>query len=199
MKISVSNTFDVSTIANTQSFQDLEEFFDYSNKFTSDVVEALTKKLTLNDNFTYTEQLLTVTHGVPINLGQISFSYTLIKSTVPILTYYSYQDSSANYLLTVYFKQAQNALAQSAVWVAGTTTKYFVQNIGNYSIGDSVTFSGFGTATNNGTFLISAIDSANKFLYVQNYKRTSATGDETRTTYAGSAQVKNNITLGLIV
>jgi hypothetical protein len=73
-----------------------------------------------------------------------------------------------------------------------------VQNIQNYSIGDVVIFSGFRNQTNNGTFLIVGIDSDNSLVFVQNYNRDSATGDEILSTFTGKSLVKNFVTIGVI-
>lgn len=198
MKISISNTFDISTVANTKSYQELQSYFDYANRFTYETVQALTKKLTLNDNFNYTSLNLSVSHGEPIVLKIANYSHILINSIIPILTYDISQNTLSQYVLTIFFKQNQNIYANSATWVAGTVVKYSVQNIQNYSIGDVVRFSGFKNQTNNGTFLIVGIDSDNSFVFVQNYNRTSATGDEILSTYAGSPLVKNYVTIGVI-
>jgi hypothetical protein len=198
MKISISNTFDISTVANTKSYQELQSYFDYANRFTNETVQALTKKLTLNDNFSYATLNLSVSHGEPIVLKITSYSHILINSIIPILTYDISQNSLSQYVLTIFFKQTQNIFANSATWVAGTIVKYSVQNIQNYSIGDVVIFSGFRNQTNNGTFLIVGIDSDNSFVFVQNYNRDSATGDEILSTFTGKSLVKNFVTIGVI-
>jgi hypothetical protein len=198
MKISISNTFDISTVANTKSYQELQSYFDYANRFTYETVQALTKKLTLNDNFSYATLNLSVSHGEPIVLKITSYSHILINSIIPILTYDISQNSLSQYVLTIFFKQTQNIFANSATWVAGTIVKYSVQNIQNYSIGDVVIFSGFRNQTNNGTFLIVGIDSDNSFVFVQNYNRDSATGDEILSTFTGKSLVKNFVTIGVI-
>jgi hypothetical protein len=198
MKISISNTFDISTVANTKSYQELQSYFDYANRFTYETVQALTKKLTLNDNFSYSTLNLTVSHGEPIVLKISSYSHILINSIIPILTYDISQNSLSQYVLTIFFKQTQNIFANSAVWVAGTIVKYSVQNIQNYSIGDVVTFSGFRNQPNNGTYLIVGIDLDTASVFVQNYNRTSSTGDELLSTYSGSPLVKNYVTIGVI-
>jgi hypothetical protein len=198
MKISISNTFDISTVANTKSYQELQSYFDYANRFTYETVQALTKKLTLNDNFSYATLNLSVSHGEPIVLKITSYSHILINSIIPILTYDISQNLLSQYVLTIFFKQTQNIFANSATWVAGTIVKYSVQNIQNYSIGDVVIFSGFRNQTNNGTFLIVGIDSDNSFVFVQNYNRDSATGDEILSTFTGKSLVKNFVTIGVI-
>jgi hypothetical protein len=198
MKISISNTFDISTVANTKSYQELQSYFDYANRFTYETVQALTKKLTLNDNFSYATLNLSVSHGEPIVLKITSYSHILINSIIPILTYDISQNSLSQYVLTIFFKQTQNIFANSATWVAGTIVKYSVQNIQNYSIGDVVIFSGFRNQTNNGTFLIVGIDIENSFVFVQNYSRDSATGDEILSTFTGKSLVKNFVTIGVI-
>ncbi|MFM2009622.1 MAG: hypothetical protein RLZZ479_12 [Bacteroidota bacterium] len=198
MKISISNTFDISTVANTKSYQELQSYFDYANRFTYETVQALTKKLTLNDNFSYATLNLSVSHGEPIVLKITSYSHILINSIIPILTYDISQNSLSQYVLTIFFKQTQNIFANSATWVAGTIVKYSVQNIQNYSIGDVVIFSGFRNQTNNGTFLIVGIDIDNSFVFVQNYNRDSATGDEILSTFTGKSLVKNFVTIGVI-
>lgn len=198
MKISISNTFDISTVANTKSYQELQSYFDYANRFTYETVQALTKKLTLNDNFSYSTLNLTVSHGEPIVLKISSYSHILINSIIPILTYDISQNSLSQYVLTIFFKQNQNIFANNAVWVAGTIVKYSVQNIQNYSIGDVVTFSGFRNQPNNGTYLIVGIDLDTASVFVQNYNRTSSTGDELLSSYSGSPLVKNYVTIGVI-
>jgi hypothetical protein len=198
MKISISNTFDISTVANTKSYQELQSYFDYANRFTYETVQALTKKLTLNDNFSYATLNLSVSHGEPIVLKITSYSHILINSIIPILTYDISQNSLSQYVLTIFFKQTQNIFANSATWVAGTIVKYSVQNIQNYSIGDVVIFSGFRNQTNNGTFLIVGIDIENSLVFVQNYNRDSATGDEILSTFTGKSLVKNFVTIGVI-
>jgi hypothetical protein len=198
MKISISNTFDISTVANTKSYQELQSYFDYANRFTYETVQALTKKLTLNDNFSYATLNLSVSHGEPIVLKITSYSHILINSIIPILTYDISQNSLSQYVLTIFFKQTQNIFANSATWVAGTIVKYSVQNIQNYSIGDVVIFSGFRNQTNNGTFLIVGIDIDNSLVFVQNYNRDSATGDEILSTFTGKSLVKNFVTIGVI-
>ena len=198
MKISISNTFDISTVANTKSYQELQSYFDYANRFTYETVQALTKKLTLNDNFSYSTLNLTVSHGEPIVLKISSYSHILINSIIPILTYDISQNSLSQYVLTIFVKQNQNIFANNATWVAGTIVKYSVQNIQNYSIGDVVTFSGFRNQPNNGTYLIVGIDLDTASVFVQNYNRTSATGDELLSTYSGSPLVKNYVTIGVI-
>ena len=198
MKISISNTFDISTVANTKSYQELQSYFDYANRFTYETVQALTKKLTLNDNFSYSTLNLTVSHGEPIVLKISSYSHILINSIIPILTYDISQNSLSQYVLTIFFKQNQNIFANSATWVAGTIVKYSVQNIQNYSIGDVVTFSGFRNQPNNGTYLIVGIDLDTASVFVQNYNRTSSTGDELLSSYSGSPLVKNYVTIGVI-
>jgi hypothetical protein len=198
MKISISNTFDISTVANTKSYQELQSYFDYANRFTYETVQALTKKLTLNDNFSYSTLNLTVSHGEPIVLKISSYSHILINSIIPILTYDISQNSLSQYVLTIFFKQNQNIFANNAIWVAGTIVKYSVQNIQNYSIGDVVTFSGFRNQPNNGTYLIVGIDLDTASVFVQNYNRTSSTGDELLSTYSGSPLVKNYVTIGVI-
>jgi hypothetical protein len=198
MKISISNTFDISTVANTKSYQELQSYFDYANRFTYETVQALTKKLTLNDNFSYSTLNLTVSHGEPIVLKISSYSHILINSIIPILTYDISQNSLSQYVLTIFFKQNQNIFANNAIWVAGTIVRYSVQNIQNYSIGDVVTFSGFRNQPNNGTYLIVGIDLDTASVFVQNYNRTSSTGDELLSTYSGSPLVKNYVTIGVI-
>ena len=61
-----------------------------------------------------------------------------------------------------------------------------------------VNFSGFRNQTNNGTYLIVGIDEDNNSVFVQNYNRTSATGDEILSSYSGKPLVKNYVTIGVI-
>lgn len=198
MKISISSTFDISTVANTKSYQELQSYFDYSNRFTFEVVQALTKKLTLSDNLNYNSYNLIIAHGEPIILKISSFSHLLLNSVVPILSYSITQNSLSQYVLTVYFKQSQNIFANSVIWVAGTVVRYSVQSVTNYSINDVVTFSGFRNQVNNGTYLIVGIDRGNNFVFVQNYNRTSAVGDEFLSTFAGKPLVSNLVTVGAV-
>ena len=60
MKLTTSNTFDVSQVAETKSFQELEPFFDYINTFSSDVVQAFNKQITLSDNLNVTFKTLSL-------------------------------------------------------------------------------------------------------------------------------------------
>lgn len=198
MKISISSTFDISTVANTKAYQELQSYFDYSNRFTYETVQALTKKLTLNDNFNYSSYTLSVTHGEPIILKIPTFTHILLNSLVPILSYDIRQNSLSQWVLTVYFKQTQNIYANSAVWVAGTIVKYSVLSIKNYSIGDVVKFTGFRNQINNGSYLIVGIDTENSILFVQNFNRTSGLGDEILATYTGEALTSHAITVGVL-
>lgn len=198
MKLSVSNTFDVSQIADTQTYQEIQPFFDYFNQFTTDIVQGFNNGITFADNLKYFEKNIELKHGTAINIGKITPVSVFFRSTSPILSYKLSTNNDSTKNLIVYFKETQNILAKSATWIAGTTVRYQVQNISAYSVGDVVRFSEFGTAANNGTYLIVEIDSTNSYVYVLNHNRTSATGDETKTGYGGEDLVKYSITLGVL-
>ena len=87
MKLTTSNTFDVSQVAETKSFQELEPFFDYINTFSSDVVQAFNKQITLSDNLNVTFKTLSLQHGIGINLGKITPIAVLIQSETPYIGY----------------------------------------------------------------------------------------------------------------
>lgn len=198
MKLNTSNTFDVSQVADTKSFQELEPFFDYINTFSTDVVQAFNKQITLTDNLNYTQKSLSVQHGVGVNLGKITPLAIFIQSETPYLGYKLSTLSDSSKVLYVYFKTAQNILSNSAVWQAGTITRYKIQDVTPFSVNDVVIAQGFGTANNNNTCPIVEIDTTNNYLYLNNRKRTSATGDESRTTFVGSALQTYTISIGLL-
>ena len=106
--------------------------------------------------------------------------------------------SDSTRMLYVYFKATQNVLATSAIWQAGTITRYKIQDVTPFSVGDVVKLQGFGTANNNNTCPIVEIDTTNKYLYVNNRKRTSATGDESKTSYVGDTLQSYVVNIGLI-
>jgi hypothetical protein len=196
MKISTSSTFDTSTVANTQSFQELNPFFDYMNAFTTDVIQAFNKKITLADNISYTEKSLTLQNNSPLVIGDITVKGVFINSTTPVTSYKIEANSANKKVLTVYFQDTHNIKAKSAVWVAGTTVKYLTDSTSTVTIGDFVNVSGFGTAANNGTYQIIGIDG--NYLYLNNYNRSSATGDELKAGYVGSDRKTYSITLGVL-
>lgn len=198
MKLSTSNTYDITPIANTQTYQEIPDFFDFFNSFTTDIVTGFNNQLTLADNFNYIESTLNVKHGIPINIGNVSIVTTFIRSESSVLTYKITTNNDSSKNLTVYFKESQNVLAKAAIWVAGTIVRYTIQNISAYNVGDVVIISNFGTASNNGTFLVTEIDNTNNYIYVINRKRTSATEDESRTGYVGDDLTKVSIVLGVL-
>lgn len=198
MKLTTSNTFDVSQVAETKSFQELEPFFDYINTFSSDVVQAFNKQITLSDNLNVTFKTLSLQHGIGINLGKITPIAVLIQSETPYIGYSLTTMSDSTRMLYVYFKATQNVLATSAIWQAGTITRYKIQDVTPFSVGDVVKLQGFGTANNNNTCPIVEIDTTNKYLYVNNRKRTSATGDESKTSYVGDTLQSYVVNIGLI-
>lgn len=198
MKLTTSNTFDVSQVAETKSFQELEPFFDYINTFSSDVIQAFNKQITLSDNLNVTFKTLSLQHGIGINLGKITPIAVLIQSETPYIGYSLTTMSDSTRMLYVYFKATQNVLATSAIWQAGTITRYKIQDVTPFSVGDVVKLQGFGTANNNNTCPIVEIDTTNKYLYVNNRKRTSATGDESKTSYVGDTLQSYVVNIGLI-
>lgn len=198
MKLSTSNTFDVSQVAETKSFQELEPFFDYINTFSSDVVQAFNKQITLTDNLNVTFKTLSLQHGVGVNIGKITPIAVLIQSETPYIGYSLTTLADSSRMLFVYFKATQNVLATSAIWQAGTITRYKIQDVTPFSVGDVVKLQGFGTANNNNTCPIVEIDTTNKYLYVNNRKRTSATGDESKTSFVGDTLQTYVINVGFI-
>ncbi len=198
MKLSTSNKFDVSQIADTNSFQDLEPFFDYINSFVSDVVQGFNKKISFADNINYTPLPLTVQHGVPINIGNYSPIGVFITSETPFSYYELDTNNDSTKNLTLRFKTPQNVFAKSAVWQMGNVIKYKVLDASPYSVGDVAAVAQFGLASNNGYFLIVDIDEENDYLYVLNRKRGDATDDENRTGFVGVTLAKYRITAGII-
>ena len=104
MKLGTSNTFDVSQIADTKAYEELNPFFDYINSFTTDVVTGFNKQINLRDNLDYTSIPLSVKHGTPVNIGKRNPMGLFIMSETPYTTYAltTNPDSSKN--LIVYFK-----------------------------------------------------------------------------------------------
>jgi len=198
MKLSTSSTFDVSQVASTKSYQELEPFFDYINTFSTDVVQAFNKQITLTDNLNVSFQTLSLQHGVGVNIGKVTPVGVLIQSETPYIGYSLTTLADSTRMLYVFFKEAQNVLANSAIWQAGTITRYKVQDVAPFSVGDVIKVISFGTANNNGTFPIVEIDTTNKYLYLNNRKRTSATGDESKTSFVGDSLKTYTIRLGLI-
>jgi len=198
MKLGTSNTFDVSQIADTKAYEELNPFFDYINSFTTDVVTGFNKQLNLRDNLDYTSLALTVKHGTPVNIGKRNPMGLFIMSETPYNTYALTTNSDSTKNLIVYFKGAQNILVKEAVWQSGTIVRYLALDVSPYSLGDFITISGMGTANNNGSFLITEIDATNNYIYVINRNRTSATGDELKTAFVGAQPTSRNITLGIL-
>ena len=137
-------------------------------------------------------------HGVAVNIGKYSPIAVFIQSTRPYINYSltTNSDSTKNFILN--FRETHNVIAKSAIWQAGTIVRYLVQNSVAYSVGDVVKCSQFGTAANNGSFLVTEVDTANNYLYVNNRSRTSAAGDETKVGYSGDTLVKHSVVVGLI-
>lgn len=198
MKLSTSNTFDVSEVSGTKSYQDLIPFFDFVNTFTSDVVQAFNKQITFTDNLNYTTQSLRLRHGVGVNIGKVNPLFISLKCETSFLTYSLSTLSDSSKLLTVYFKATHNVQSSVALWQAGTIVRYEVRDASPFHAGDVVKMSSFGTANNNGTFLVTEVDLSNNYLYVNNRKRTSATGDELKTTFVGEDALTYSVTLGMI-
>ncbi|WP_186649001.1 hypothetical protein [Fluviispira vulneris] len=198
MKLSTSSTFDVATVANTRTYQEAKTFFDFMNKFVSEVVEGFSKKLTLGDNFNYSERELSVTHATPMNLGNTPYTTVFIRSRQTILSHKIEQNNKADTVLTVYFKSPHAVAAKSAIWSSGNTVKYEVLNANLYTAGDGVTFEGFSNSANNGTFVVAAVNQNANILYVVNPFRTDAKQDEQRTEYLSKPPQPQKITLGIL-
>lgn len=198
MKLTTSNTYDVSQIADSKSYQELETFFDYINTFSSDVVQAFNKRISFTDNLTYESFTLSVAHGQGINIGAYKPLSVFIQSETPWISYKLTTNADSTKVLTVFFKETHNIFAKTAIWQAGTIVRYVVQDVLSYSVGDVVKFSGFLTRENNGNYLITEIDTDNNYLYVNNRNRTSATGDESKTGFGGTSLVKHSIVVGII-
>lgn len=162
------------------------------------MVQAFNKQITLVDNLNVSFQTLSLQHGVGVNLGKVNPITVLIQSETPYIGYSLTTLADSTRLFYVFFKEAQNILATSAIWQAGTITRYKIQDVTPFSIGDVIKVTSFGTANNNGTFPIVEIDSTNKYLYLNNRKRTSATGDESKTSFVGDSLKTYIVKVGLI-
>lgn len=199
MKLSTSNTFDISQISDTKTFEEISPFFDYVNGFTSDVVQAFNKRITFTENLNFTSLSLTLQHGTPTNIGKYSPIGIFFKSETPILSYSLTTNADSTINLSVYFKENHNTYTKSATWIAGTIVRYVVQDVTPLAVGDVVKLTNFSTASNNGTYLINEIDVDNNYIYVNNRNRTSTTGDEIKVGFSGSPLAKRAITVGLIL
>jgi len=199
MKLSVSNTFDISQIADTKTFEEISPFFDYVNGFTSDVVQAFSKRITFTENMSYTSLPLTLQHGAPTNIGKYSPIGVFFKSETPILSHSLTTNADSTVSLSVYFKETHNSFTKSATWQAGTIVRYQVQDVSPFFVGDSVRITNFSTASNNGVFLVLEIDRDNNYIYVSNRNRTSATGDEIKVGFSGNPLAKRAVTIGLVL
>lgn len=197
MKLTVSNTYDVSQIANSKSYQELQTFFDYFSSLTTDVVQGFNKNITLGDNLNFQTISLVVKHGIPINIGKYSPIGIFLDTEANIVSYRLVTNSDSTKNLTIYLKSPQNCQAKAAIWQVGSVTRYTVIDTTPYLQGDIVSFSGFGTSSNNGNFLVVDTDSENNYLYVINRKRSSATGDELRSGFVGSVLDSVKVTMGI--
>lgn len=199
MKLGTSNTFDISQIADTKTFEEISPFFDYVNGFTSDVVQAFSKRITFTENMSYASLPLTLQHGTPTNIGKYSPIGVFFKSETPILSYSLTTNADSTVSLSVYFKETHNSFTKSATWQAGTIVRYQVQDVSPLSVGDAVKITNFSNISNNGVFLVLEIDADNNYIYVSNRNRTSATGDEIKVGYSGSPLTKRAVTIGLVL
>lgn len=194
-KLTTSEVYDISQIADTNTYKEVSTFIDYQIDFTRDVVESYYNGLTLNENLKKYSYNLSIAHGVPVTLTLKSpFTLSAIESLYAIRSYTVSRSTTNSIILTVWFDETLSVVADQATWIAGTIVRYRTNSVAGLKVGDVVTFSGFGTANNNNTCQITEIDTTNNYLYVNNRKRTSSTGDETRTSYAGTYQDKLTIT-----
>lgn len=198
MKLTVTDTYDVAQISDTQAYKELQDFIEYVNTFNRDIVRSYFNGITLNENVTTRTVNLDIQHGVPIVLPNVT-SYTIssINSRTPIRSYTLSRNASNALVLTVRFDQAIQVASDQAVWSIGQIIRYRLRDTSHISIGDFVTFSGFGTAVNNGTFMVTKIDG--NYLYVLSDTRNTNTADETKTGFVGSTDAKINISASFIL
>jgi hypothetical protein len=194
-------TFVPEEVINTKIGSDIAPMAEYLAEMSFDTISILNNGITFTDNFKKYVNILEIKHGVPIilsNLNEQNIRNIYFKCTTPILTYKLYTIGNTA-SLTVWFKKTINVLSDQALWQAGTIVRYRCKDVSNLLVGDVVKVSGFGTSSNNGTLLVTEIDTTNNYIYVNNRQRTSATGDETRTSFAGSLDTSITTTIYAMV
>lgn len=74
MKLSIARLFDVASIAQSKSAQELQPFINHVNTLTDQVVSALANQLTFNDNFRCDELTAELVHEktVPVKVKTTS-------------------------------------------------------------------------------------------------------------------------------
>lgn len=196
MKLTNTDIYDVSQISDTTSYQELQDFIDYVNNFNRDIVKSYFNNITLSENLKSKTLSLSVTHGQTIELPGVSnFVISNIDSLVPIRSYYTYRNANNNIVLQLFFDTSVNVQAKQALHLSGNIIKYKVRDTSNIKLGDFVTYSGFLTQSNNGTFQCIYIDTTNSFLYCINYNRANSTDDEYKTGFSGDIPNKYNISI----
>ncbi len=197
MKLSTSTVFDVSVVSGTNSYKELTPYFDYLGVFTTEVVQAFNKRVNFSDNFEYEEKSLSLQNGVSVSLGDRTISSILVRCTTPVLSYRLIVGSDSKKYLSVFFKDTRNVKAKYVNWVSGTVVKCQIEDATNVDLGDFVNISGFSTAANNGTYQVISMDTSNRILYLNNFNRTSSTGDELRTGFTGAAKKTYSCVVGI--
>lgn len=200
-KLSTTEVYDKSSIANTNSYKEIETFVDYQIDFATDIVQSYFNGITIKENLKQASFDLTLAHGTTVNIPLTS-EYTIsgIKSITPIRSYSLSRTTTNTVRLTIYFDKTISIKSDQALWQSSNIVRYrtIPGSIAYLKLGDFIKIANFGTAANNGTFQLIEIDTDNNYLYVLNRSRTSATGDETRTTFAGDTDEKESITITFI-
>jgi len=199
MKLTTSNTFDVSAISDSQTYQDAQAFFDYVNGFTSDVVMAFNKRITFSDNMSYASIPLQVQHGTATNIGKYNPIGVFLRSETSILSYNLATNADSTLNISIFFKETHNTFSKSAAWQVGTIVRYQLQDVNPFSVGDVLRINNFTNAANNGVFLVQEIDVENKYVYVNNRNRYNALGDELKVGFSGAPLIKHPVVIGLVL
>lgn len=198
MKLSTTDIYDVSQISNTKAYEDLKDFIEYVNNFNRDIVKSYTNGITLGDNITSVTRNIELFHGVPLTLPGIpNYNIVSINSRTPVRSFNTFRNAQSDLVLTVWFDQAIQVLANRATWLRGQMVRYTALSTDNIKPGDFVTFSGFGNQPNNGSFQVLKVEG--QYLYCLNINRDSATDDEMKPGFVGNTSSKINIGVTFVI
>lgn len=198
--INTPKSFSKEALGSSKTAKEIEPFVDYVNQNFDQLQRALINQLTISENLKGQVLSVKAKHNQRIDVranGVVRYGFVL-NSSVPVKSFFLNQDNTGNIHITVKFDTPIPISAQSQTNTTGQLFGiYRCTNIGGVTEGDIVSFSGFSTASNNGTALVlnTKIDQGAPILFCSKYPGVTS---ETMPSFVGNSEQFQSVTIALL-